>query len=126
MSNGLEVSDDSLVPLRSRGAGGRDAGEAGRAWALGASRGGGLTLQVGGPQPRASPVLALTFLIAVLLLLLLLQAGLLLLLLSEQPLLQLPLLAGLEQQVRERAGGAGGAGLRQPVGWGAGTELLLG
>lgn len=70
---------------------------------------------------------ALTFLILILLLVVLLQAGLLLLLLLEQPLLQLPLLVGLEQQVGERAGGrAGGARRGRPVGWGAGAELLLG
>lgn len=73
------------------------------------------------------PAAALTFLVTVLFLFLLLQTGVLLLLLLEQPLLQLPLLVGLEQQVGERAGGrARGARLGWlVVGWGAGTELLL-
>lgn len=72
-------------------------------------------------------LLGLTFLVTVLLLFLLLQAGLLLLLLLEQPLLQLPLLVGLEQQVGEWAGRcAGGARFGWLVGWAAGAELLLG
>lgn len=73
-------------------------------------------------------LLVLTFLVTVLLFLfLLLQAGLLFLLLLEQPLLQFLFLVGLQQQVGEWASEcAGGTGLRWLVGWGAGTELLLG
>ena len=138
MSEGLEVRD-CLVSLRS---GDRDAGEDGRARALGQAGAGcdvcsrrwaqpsaaelrHASLGLGCANTGASPLPALTFLVAVLLLFLLLQAGLLLLLLLEQPLLQLPLLVGLEQQVGERAGGsAGGAGLGRLVGRGAGAELL--
>ena len=120
--------------------GDRDAGEDGRAGVLRAAGEDVLSVPAGAAakEPRHTgwgwvcrrwgPLASgLTFLIFIFLLVLLLQAGLLLLLLLEQPLLQLPLLVGLEQQVRERAGGrARGARLGWPVGRGAGAELLLG
>lgn len=81
-------------------------------------------MEVGGIQFL---LLVLTFLITVLLFFLFLQASLFLLLLLEQPLLQLPLLIGLKQQIGEWAGGfAGGARSRGLRDWCTGAELLLG